>query len=60
MISKDESVRSIRITKSSKVKKTTGAGDTLTGALCSFLLRGENFAMALDYGIVASKMTIES
>lgn len=36
----DGKVQSFKSTRSDRVIKTTGAGDTLTGVLCSMLLRG--------------------
>jgi sugar/nucleoside kinase (ribokinase family) len=46
--------------KSNCVIKTTGAGDTLTGAICALLLRGYQLEDALKLGTIASKMTVES
>jgi sugar/nucleoside kinase (ribokinase family) len=43
---------------SDKVVKTTGAGDTLTGAICALLLRGYTIENALKLGTIASKMTV--
>jgi sugar/nucleoside kinase (ribokinase family) len=44
--------------KSSCVVKTTGAGDTLTGAICALLLQGYSLEEALRLGTLASKMTV--
>lgn len=44
--------------KSSCVVKTTGAGDTLTGAISALLLKGYSLEEALKLGTVASKMTV--
>jgi len=38
--------------------KTTGAGDTMTGALSSFLLKGYNIEEAIKMACIASKMTV--
>lgn len=40
IISKEGGVKELRPVKSNCVIKTTGAGDTLTGAICALLLRG--------------------
>jgi sugar/nucleoside kinase (ribokinase family) len=36
----DGKVQNFKSTRSDRVIKTTGAGDTLTGVICSMLLRG--------------------
>ena len=49
----------MKVVKSDKVKNTIGAGDTLSGTVCSMLLKGKSAEQALKYGIVASKFNIE-
>ena len=53
-------VKSVTPLNSKHVVKTTGAGDTLTGTICSLLLRGKSIEEAVRWGMVASKMTVES
>jgi sugar/nucleoside kinase (ribokinase family) len=60
VVYRDGSTKSLTVTMSTKVKKTTGAGDTLTGAICSFLLKGEDIGVSLSYAVIASRMTVES
>lgn len=60
VISREGEWENIKIVKSDKVKKLSGAGDTFTGTLCSMLLRGESTQTAIKYSVLASKLTIES
>lgn len=38
--------------------KTTGAGDTMTGAISSFLMKGYDIDKAVKLASIASKMTV--
>lgn len=60
IISSSGEVKELAPVKSKSVVKTTGAGDTLTGAICALLLRGYTLEDALKLGTIASKMTVES
>ena len=60
VVRRDASVKEHAVVASEKVKKTAGAGDTFTGAICSIFLRGGDFSSALEAAKVASRMTVES
>jgi sugar/nucleoside kinase (ribokinase family) len=60
IISSNGEVKELTPVKSNCLVKTTGAGDTLTGAICALLLRGYTLEDALKLGTIASKMTVES
>ena len=47
------------VRKATRVAKTTGSGDTMTGVFLSMLLQGSTDTEALQYGIAASKFNIE-
>lgn len=57
-ITSDGGFNELKPVKSNCVIKTTGAGDTLTGAICALLLRGYKLEDALKLGTIASKMTV--
>ena len=51
-------VKLIQPVSSDRVVKTTGAGDTLTGAIIALMLRGKSIEEAVRWGVLASKMTV--
>jgi sugar/nucleoside kinase (ribokinase family) len=50
----------VPVTRCRKIVKSTGAGDTLTGALVSMLLRGKSTEEGLKYAMMASRLSLES
>lgn len=60
LILKDGKVEMVPVKKCSKVVKTTGAGDTLTGTMVSMLLRGETVQQSLIYATAASRQSLQT
>jgi len=50
----------VPVKKCEKIVKSTGAGDTLTGALVSMLLRGKSVQEGLKYATLASRLSLET
>ena len=56
----ENKIQMVPVTRCGKIVKSTGAGDTLTGALVSMLLRGKSTEEGLKYAMMASRLSLES